>query len=166
MKNLKTVLVVDDDIDVISIVETILENEDYNVITANGKDEAIAKAKAQKPDLAICDVMMSTHYEGFELATELTSNPEFKGMPVLMQTSINVFSSPDDDTMKFARNYRNEMNNNDLNVLLVDNAGKGQAGIDYKDEAGNIVWLPIDGFIKKPVKTQNLLEAINKVFND
>jgi len=164
MKDLKTILVTDDDIDVISIVETILENENFRVITANGKDEAIKKAKAEKPDLAICDVMMSTHYEGFELAEEFTTNKEFEGMPVLMQTSINVFSSPDDDAMRFARNYRSEMNNDDLDVLLVENQKTGKAGIDYKDKAGKIKWIEINGFIRKPVKAKTLLEAINKVF--
>ena len=163
MKDLKTILVTDDDVDVISIVETILENENFRVITANGKDEAIEKAKAEKPDLAICDVMMSTHYEGFELAEEFTTNKEFVGMPVLMQTSINVFSSPDDDAMRFARNYRSEMKDNDLDVLLVENIKTGKAGIDYKDEQGKIQWIEISGFIPKPVKAQNLLEAVNRV---
>ena len=163
MKTTKKILITDDDIDVINIVETILENEGFEVITASGKEESLEKAKSEKPDIAICDVMMSTHYEGFELATELTTNDDFKGMKVLMQTSINVFSSPDDDTMRFARTYRSEMNNNDLDVLLVENKKGRKAGIDYKNEAGEIIWLPVDGFIRKPVKAKNLLEAINMV---
>lgn len=164
MKNLKTILVVDDDVDVISIVETILKNEDYKVKTANGKDEALKIAETEKIDLAICDVMMSAHYEGFELAEQLSQNQKYGATPVLMQTSINVFSSPDEDTMRFARNYRSETNNDELDVLLVQNIEKGKAGIDYKNEAGEIVWLQVDGFIPKPVKAQALLEAISKVF--
>ena len=163
MKSSKKILIVDDDIDVISVMEAILENEGFQTITANGKDEAIEKAKIEKPDLAICDVMMSTHFEGFELAKELTTSEELKGMPVLIQTSINIFSSQDEDAMRFARNYRNEMNDNNLDVLLVENQKTGKAGIDYKNEAGEIIWLPVDGFVAKPVAAKKLIEAINKV---
>ncbi len=163
MEKPKKILIVDDDIDVINVVQTILENEGYQVITAGGKNEALEKAKLEKPNLAICDVMMSTHFEGFELAKEFTTSDEFKNMPVLIQTSINVFSSPDEDAMRFARNYRSEMNDHDLDVLLVENLETGKAGIDYKNEKGEIVWLPVDGFIRKPVNAQKLIETINKV---
>ncbi len=163
MEKSKKILVVDDDIDVINIVQTILENEGYQVITANGKNEAVEKAKVENPDLAICDVMMSTHFEGFELAEIFTSANEFKNMSVLIQTSINVFASPDEDAMRFARNYRSEMSDNDLDVLLVENLKSGKAGIDYRNEDGKIIWLPVDGFIRKPVSAKKLIEAINKV---
>lgn len=163
MTTTKKILVVDDDIDVITIVETILANENFEVITANGKDEALAKAEAEKPDMAICDVMMSTHYEGFELAEQLTQNEKYGKIPVLMQTSIKVFASKDPDTMKFARNYRSEMNSDDLDVLLVEYPETGKAGIDYKNENGEIIWLPVDGFIPKPVTAQKLLEAVKRV---
>ncbi len=163
MENTKKIVIVDDDIDVLSIVETILTNEGYIVITAGGKEEGLLKVREEKPNLVISDVMMSTHFEGFEFAAELTKNKEFKGLPVLMQTSISVFSSPDEDAMRFARNYRSEMNNNDIDVLLVENKNDGTAGIDYKNEKGDIIWLPISGFIAKPVRAKNLLEAVRKI---
>jgi len=162
MKTTKKILIVDDDIDVISIVETILSNEGYEVISANSKDEAIEIAKNEKPNLAICDVMMSTHYEGFELAEEFANNELFKEMPVIMQTSINVFSSKDEDSMRFARYYRSEMNNHDLDVLLVENTSLDNAGIDYKNEAGKLVWVPVKAFIKKPVEARKLIENIER----
>jgi len=163
MKTTKRILAVDDDIDVLSVVETILKNEGYEIVTANGKEEALKKAKAEKFDLAICDVMMSTQYEGFELASELTTNPVYKQIPVLMQTSVNVFTSPDEDTMRFARNYRAEMKSDEFDVLLVENVEFGKAGIDYKNEKGAIVWLPINGFIPKPVTAKKLIEAVKRV---
>lgn len=163
MNTNKKILVVDDDQDIITVVETILENEGFEVITAGGKDEAVKKAKAEKPALAVCDVMMSTHYEGFELAEIFVTDKEFKDMPVLMQTSINVFTSSDPDAMQFARSYRNEMSTDDLDVLLVQTEN-GKAGIDYKAQDGSLKWVPVDGFIAKPVKAQKLLEAINNIF--
>ncbi|MCD4692602.1 MAG: response regulator [Calditrichales bacterium] len=163
MENTKRILIVDDDIDVLTVIKTILENEGHQIITAKDKNEAIEKAKAEKPNLAICDVMMTTHYEGFELAEVLTNDEEFKGMPVLMQTSIEVFSSQNDDAMTFARQYREKMNSKDMEVLLVENAKTLKAGVDYRTEDGKIKWLPVDGFIRKPVKAKTLIEAVNRV---
>ncbi len=161
MKALGKILIVDDDQDIISVVETILENEGYEVITAGGKDEALKKAMLEKPTLAVCDVMMSTHYEGFELAEAFATDKSFAGMPVLMQSSVRVFSSKDEDAMQFARNYRSEMPGDDLDVLLVET--DRTAGIDYKTKDGKIKWVPVAGFVPKPVKAQNLLEAIKRV---
>ena len=66
----KKILIVDDDIDVITVVKAILNKEGYEVIYANDKIEGIKKAWAEKPDMAILDVMMTTHFEGFEMAKE------------------------------------------------------------------------------------------------
>ena len=156
----KKILVIDDDIDIIAVVETILKNEGYEVIVANGKSEAIQKALQFKPDLALCDVMMSSQYEGFELTEEFKKNPELKKIPVLIHTSMQVFSSPDPDALSFARHYRTEMGGHDLDVMFVESTATGKSGIDYKNEKGEIVWLPVDGFIRKPVKADNLLRKI------
>ena len=56
----KKILIVDDDIDVITIIETILKKEGYTVISANDKKEGMKKIREEKPDLAILDVMMTT----------------------------------------------------------------------------------------------------------
>lgn len=164
MENTKKILIVDDDIDILAVIKTILENEGHQIIQAKNKNEAILKAKEEKPDLAICDVMMTTHYEGFELAEALTNDDEFKGMPVLMQTSIEVFSSPNADAMSFARQYREKVTSKDMDVLLVESSKSMKAGIDYRTEEGKIKWLPVDGFIRKPVKAKTLIEAVEKVF--
>ena len=161
MKTAKRILIVDDDTDIINVVRTILENENYEVFEANGKEEALKLLETLKPNLAILDVMMNTQYEGFELAEEIKTN--HKEIPVVMQTSIEVFNSPDADAMGYARAYRNQMKDKNMEVLLVQNTIYCNAGIDYRNEEGKIIWLPIDGFIRKPVKAKNLLETINKI---
>ncbi len=163
MKTSKKILIVDDDIDILTVVKTILENEGHQIIVAQSKNEAIKIAKAEKPDLAICDVMMSTHYEGFELAEALTKTDDFNNMPVLMQTSIEVFSSNNNDAMNFARQYREKVDSKDLEVLLVEDQKTKKAGIDYRTENGQIKWLPVDGFIRKPVKAKTLIESVERV---
>jgi len=87
MANAK-IIVADDDPDMRDSLQTILESRGYAVVTAADKEEGMAKIKAEKPDLAILDVMMSTWQDGFEMCRELKKDPEFKGMPILMLTGI------------------------------------------------------------------------------
>jgi CheY-like chemotaxis protein len=83
MKNNK-ILVVDDDVDVVAVIQTILENEGFEIVTAHNKVDGIKKAMETKPALAILDVMMTTHFEGFELAKELYDAPELTHIPRLI----------------------------------------------------------------------------------
>jgi len=159
----KKILVVDDDIDVINIIETILTNEGYTVITANDKIEGLKKLKSEKPDLAVLDVMMTTHFEGFEMAKEIIEAPEFKNIPVLIQTSIEVLQTSENDVVKMAHEYRKSMSSRDLDVLLVENKATGKAGVDYLNEEGKSVFVSVSGFVKKPVDSKKLLPAIEKL---
>ncbi len=159
----KKILVVDDDIDVINIIETILTNEGYTVVTANDKVEGWKKMQSEKPDLAILDVMMTTHFEGFEMAKQIIESPEFKNVPVLIQTSIDVLQTNQQDVVRMAHEYRKSMSSRDIDVLLLENVDTGKAGIDYLAEDGKSVFIPVNGFIKKPVDSKKLLPAIAKL---
>ena len=82
------ILVVDDDEDIRESLQAILEGRQYAVVTAASKDEGTEKVQAEKPDLLILDVMMSTWQDGFEMARELKKDPEFKSVPILMLTGV------------------------------------------------------------------------------
>ena len=87
MANAK-IMIVDDDPDYINVVKTILEREQYTVVTAGDKAEGMEKIRAEKPDLAILDVMMNAWQDGFEMSRQLKKDPQFKNMPVLMLTAV------------------------------------------------------------------------------
>ena len=161
----KKILIVDDDIDVITIIETILKKEGFSVISATNKVEGMQKIKEEKPDLAILDVMMTTHYEGFELAKELTEDPELKNMPVLMQTSIDILTTTKPDVQSMAREFRKNPGFKELHVLLVKDINTGKAGVDYLSEDGNSIWFPVDGFVRKPVDANKVVPEIKKILN-
>jgi len=162
MKKYK-VLIVDDDIDVITISRAILEKEGHEVISASDKVEGYKKAWAEKPDLAILDVMMTTQFEGFELAKEFSESPEFKDMPVLMLTSIDVLKTTKPYVQAMAREFRDNPNYSELDVILLKDMVSGNAGIDYKSENGPSVWLPVDGFLAKPVDVNLLVPEVNRL---
>ncbi len=82
------ILIADDDPDIRDSLRAILESQQYTVVTAADKDEGMEKIRAEKPDLAILDVMMSTWQDGFEMSRELKKDPQFKDMPILMLTGI------------------------------------------------------------------------------
>jgi CheY-like chemotaxis protein len=161
----KKILIVDDDIDVIAVIETILRKEGYTVISANNKVEGMKKIREEKPDMAILDVMMTTHYEGFELAKEITEDPELSKMPVLMQTSIDVLTTTKPDVQAMAREFRKNPGFKELHVILLKDIVSGKAGVDYLSEDGKSIWFPVDGFVKKPVDSHKVLPEIKRILN-
>lgn len=161
--NVKKILIVDDDIDIISVVKAILEKEGHEVITASNKIDGFKKAWSEKPDMAILDVMMTTHYEGFELAKEFSQNPEFEKMPVLMLTSIDVLTTTKPYVQAMAREFRDNPNYSELDVILLKDVISGNAGIDYKSEDGSTIWLNVDGFLKKPVESAKLISEVKNL---
>ncbi|MBC8468491.1 MAG: response regulator [Planctomycetes bacterium] len=82
------IVIADDDPDIRESLQAILESQQYTVVTAVDKTDGMEKIKAEKPDLAILDVMMSTWEDGFEMSRELKKDPQFKDMPILMLTGI------------------------------------------------------------------------------
>lgn len=82
---MKRVLLVDDDRDFVESTKAVLE-EKYEVIVAYDGDEGIEKARSEKPDLIILDVIMPTE-DGFTAAEKLKEDPELSGIPVMMLTS-------------------------------------------------------------------------------
>jgi len=83
-----TVLVVDDDPDFVEIMRTILEANDYLVVTAANGDQALAQVKTHHPDLMLLDIMMSTVLDGLYVSEQLAQDPDARDMPVIMVSSI------------------------------------------------------------------------------
>ncbi len=161
----KRILLVDDDPDIILTLKSILEKEGYEIQSANNKKEGLAKVSTIKPDMIILDVMMTTHHEGFEMNKELRQNPEYRNIPILMLTSIDVLITSNADIQGMAREYRKDPSHKELNVLLIKDNVTGEAGIDYKSDEGKSVWVPVDGFLRKPVEAGKIIPQVQKILN-
>ncbi len=72
-----TILVVDDEIDIVEIVKYNLTKEGYNVVTARNGKEAIAQAQIHLPQLILLDMMMP-EMNGMDTCQTLRSMPQFK----------------------------------------------------------------------------------------
>ncbi len=83
----KRVLVIDDDFDHVSAVKTVLESDNYEVLTALSGRDGLDKAKSDRPDMIILDIMIPD-LDGIEICTELKSLPEFKDVPICILSSI------------------------------------------------------------------------------
>lgn len=158
--DVKKILVVDDEVDITNALSSILTIEGYKVIAADNKEAAMKLAKAESPDLAILDVMMATHYEGFELAEDLLSDPQFKNMPILIYTSIEVLTTSEVGVREMAVEFRQDPKYRELQVILVQDIVTGKAGVDYLNEDGKTVWLPVSGFLKKPLDPGKLVQVV------
>ncbi len=93
----KTILVVDDDPEILSMLQLRLEHRGYKVLTASDGKEALAQAKRSRPALMILDVMMPSK-NGWEVARALKQDPVTEGIKILMLTAIgaqvNEMTSP------------------------------------------------------------------------
>lgn len=163
--NTQKILIVDDDFDIINVLSTFLENGGYEVISANDKVEGLKKAKSEKPDLAILDVMMTTQYEGFEMAEEMVNDPVLKNIPFLMHTSIDVLTTNKDSVREMAREFRQDPQYKELQVILVKDIVSGNAGIDYRTEDGKTLWVPVGGFLKKPADPGKLVQEVKSLLS-
>ena len=83
-----TILIIDDDIDLVEILRVTLENEGFRVIDAQTGKRGLAKAIEQNPDLILLDVMMGNVDEGFQVAYQLRSEEVTAETPIIMLTAV------------------------------------------------------------------------------
>lgn len=84
----KKVLMIDDDPEFVEAITNILDAKGYDVVSAGDGKDGVAKAKQEKPDIILLDVMMTTKSEGFDVARELSKDANLKGTPVVMLTGV------------------------------------------------------------------------------
>ncbi|GAX59842.1 response regulators [Candidatus Scalindua japonica] len=124
----KKILIIDDDPDIVEAMRMPLEANGYNVISASSGKDGLQRAKEEVPDLIILDVMMENDTAGFHVAYELKSE------------------EPDSE-YKDCRNI----------PILMITAISQKKGMSFSPDNDD-TFLPVDGFIEKPVQPKDLLE--------
>ncbi len=83
---IKKILVIDDSPTERFFVVDLLTKKGYQTITAENGEEGIAKAKAEKPDLILMDVVMPG-LNGYQATRTLTRDDDTKNIPVIICTT-------------------------------------------------------------------------------
>ncbi|MEE8424245.1 MAG: response regulator [Elusimicrobiota bacterium] len=79
------ILVVDDEEDFRSLLETVLKRAGYSVVTAESGESGLAAHKKESPDLIVLDVQMPD-MGGFEVCRRIRADGPRKDIPILFCT--------------------------------------------------------------------------------
>ena len=82
----QTILVVDDDLDTLTLIGLTLQRRGFTVMKAQSGPEALEKLHVDLPDLMIVDVMMP-HMDGYEVCRTVKGDPRTAHLPVVMLTA-------------------------------------------------------------------------------
>src|SRR5262249_17505864 len=83
VRSRRTVLVVDDNVDVLELFERYLGLHDFQPVTVRTADEALAQARRLKPYAITLDLMMPDQ-DGWDLLQAFLNRPETQHIPIIV----------------------------------------------------------------------------------
>ena len=84
----KTILIIDDDLAMQTVLEIALREAGYRVILAGDGQEGLAKLNELNPDLIISDIMMP-QMDGVETFDRMKEHLQEEGIPILIMTALS-----------------------------------------------------------------------------
>jgi len=81
-----TILVVDDDADIRTLIQAVLETSGHEIMLASSGQEALNKLKRRPYDLVVLDIMMPT-MSGYEVLEQIRAMPSRAETPVIVVTA-------------------------------------------------------------------------------
>ena len=91
----RAVLVVDDDVDIRSVMCELLTDEGYQVKTAVNGREALAKLSSWRPDVILLDLMMPI-MDGWTFLTTQQSSQQLRRIPVILMSASHTLTPGDE----------------------------------------------------------------------
>jgi len=82
----KTVLIVDDEPNIVVPIEFLMEQNGYSVLTAGSGEEALEIIAKYEPDLVLLDIMLPG-VDGYEVCEIIRLNPEWQKMKIIFLTA-------------------------------------------------------------------------------
>jgi two-component system alkaline phosphatase synthesis response regulator PhoP len=82
----ETVLVVDDERDILELVKYNLDKEGYQVTAVATGEDALLAARSKLPDVVVLDLMLPG-VDGLEVCRRLKADPKTRGIPIVMLTA-------------------------------------------------------------------------------
>lgn len=88
----KCILLVDDELAMVESLQKLLEARDYRIVTAADGEEAVHKARHEKPDLVVLDINIPK-LNGHEVCGFLRADEKLQHIPVVMITGQDHFEN-------------------------------------------------------------------------
>jgi len=82
----KRILIVDDEEDILKVLRFRLEANNYEVLSASDGQEGLNKARSEKPDLIILDLMLPK-LDGYKVCRMLKFDENYKTIPIILFTA-------------------------------------------------------------------------------
>jgi CheY-like chemotaxis protein len=82
----KTILVAEDEPDILRMVRTFLEMEGYRVVGAVNGEQAVEAALKERPDLIMMDLNLPV-LDGFQAAKRIRQQPAMRAVPILANSA-------------------------------------------------------------------------------
>ncbi|MFO8173235.1 MAG: response regulator [Gemmatimonadota bacterium] len=102
---MKKVLIVDDEPDIVSYLEMILQDNGYETLTAVNGNEALDKVREERPDLVTLDISMP-EASGTRFYKELKTDPDLQDTPVFIITGVTGLGGDQHAYEQFISNRR------------------------------------------------------------
>ncbi len=96
----KLILVIDDEPDIVTYLETLLCDNGYQTVSASNGVEAMEKVQLKKPDLITLDISMPEK-SGVRFYRELKTDPQLSSIPVLIITGVTGYGGDSDSFEQF-----------------------------------------------------------------
>jgi CheY-like chemotaxis protein len=84
----QTVLVVDDEFGIVGVLETVLGDEGYRVLTACNGKQGLARLAEEKPEVVLLEFMMPI-LSGCQILQAMALEPAYQRIPVIMMSSLS-----------------------------------------------------------------------------
>jgi CheY-like chemotaxis protein len=131
----RKVLVVEDDVDAAETLQIVLEDEGCSVSRAASAEEGLEKARSERPDVVLLDIMMPSGTEGFHFVWSLRKDADevVQGIPIIVLTAVH-----DKTWVKFYPDRQDPV------------YGSGE-------------FLPVQAFLDKPASSEQIVSKIEEV---
>jgi CheY-like chemotaxis protein len=84
----KTILIIDDDLNLQAMLNLTLRDAGYNVVMAEDGQEGLNKLVSTRPDLVLSDIMMP-NMDGVEMFRQIKDRLQDSGTPIFIMTALN-----------------------------------------------------------------------------
>ncbi len=96
----KKILVVDDEDNVVTYLETLLQDNGYDTVSAADGEEALEKVRSERPDLITLDITMPKK-SGVGFYRAVREDEDLKSIPVVIVTGVTGWAGDPNEFKKF-----------------------------------------------------------------